>query len=126
MDLSVRTETFAQDDHSWLGSKHGTDMARPATLDVSTFTAAEHYPDGFLPSGLPLARLESGLYGLWATGGSVAGHLLHAVRVPMTGSEPTGADPVGALLDHGRVIAANLPVEVDAAGQATNPHITYV
>ena len=120
MDLSLRTETFAQDDNSWLGSRHGTDNARPVTLDLSTFTQADHYPNGFLLSGLPLQDLGDGKYGLWTATSTLAGFLLFAVRVTSS-----GADPSGALLDHGRVVTAKLPVPVDAAGQATNPHIVF-
>lgn len=64
MDLNVTTETFEQDDQSWLGSEHGTSMGRPVTLDISTFTKATHYPKGYIPSGTPIGRIAaSGLYG---------------------------------------------------------------
>jgi hypothetical protein len=67
MDLSMRTENFSQDDQSWLGSAHGTDAARTITLDTSAFTSGTHYPNGYFPSGLPLARItSSGKYGPYA------------------------------------------------------------
>ncbi|WP_187368118.1 hypothetical protein [Nonomuraea terrae] len=67
MDLSMRTENFSFDDQSWLGSAHGTDAARTITLDVSAFTAGVHYPNGYFPSGLPLAKITaSGKYGPYA------------------------------------------------------------
>lgn len=84
MDLSIRTETFGQEDQSWLGSQHGTDMARSITLDASTFTANTHYPQGFLLSGLPLGKITAtGKYGPYA--GSAA----EGQTVTITGS-PTG------------------------------------
>lgn len=64
MELQYRSETFQQDDQKWLGSAHGTDMARPVTLDISAFTEGTHFPDGYLPSGLPLGKITAtGLYG---------------------------------------------------------------
>ena len=111
MDLSLTVEGFADDDATWLGSSHGTSSGRNATLDVTAFTAATHYPDGYFPSGLPLTRLETGLYGPYEAGGepaaTLAGFLLAPVRTPRGESETV----VGALLDHGRVKIANLPVD---------------
>jgi hypothetical protein len=64
MDLTLRTETFAVDDHSWLASRHGVGEAVSVTLDVSAFTPSIHYPDGFFKSGLGLAKItNTGLYG---------------------------------------------------------------
>lgn len=64
MELQIRTETFQQENQKWLGSSHGTDMALPVTLDISAFTSGIHFPNGFLPSGLPLAKItSSSLYG---------------------------------------------------------------
>ena len=64
MDLSVVTETFGQDDQSWIGAAHGIDLARSITLDTSAFTEATHYPDGYILSGTPLGRITAtGLYG---------------------------------------------------------------
>lgn len=120
MDLSVHTQTFGQDDQSWLGAAHGTDVARSITLDVSAFTAGTHYPDGYFPSGLPLGRITaSGLYGPYDGGAAdgredLAGFLQSAVRSPKDGSSDVNA----ALFEHGRVVEANLPISVDAAGKA--------
>lgn len=224
MNLAPVTESFGQEDQSWLGSAHGTDSAHPITLDTSAFTSGTHYPNGYFPSGLPLGKITaSGKYGPYgskasevqtlslgaasagtititfdgettaaiaynasaatvqtalealsninpgdvtATGGplpgtavtltfggrylgknvpaitvgsgsltggtvtintstgggstvsdgteTLAGFLFCSVKAP---SDNT-IDPQGALLEHGRVIAAKLPISVDAAGQA--------
>jgi hypothetical protein len=64
MDLSTRTETFAVDDQSWLGSRHGLGEAVSVTLDTSAFTPSLHYPDGMFKSGIGLAKITAtGLYG---------------------------------------------------------------
>ncbi|WP_009473866.1 hypothetical protein [Rhodococcus sp. JVH1] len=68
MDLKIKTETFGQDDQSWLASAHGTDTARSINIDVATFTAGTHYPEGYLKSGLPLKKVAAGRYGLWSNG----------------------------------------------------------
>ena len=120
MDLSIKTETFGQDDQSWLGSAHGTDNARSITLDTSAFTPGTHFPGGYFLSGLPLGRITAtrlfGPYDDAATDGrnTLVGFLLTAVRAPTV----SATDVQGALLDHGRVIEARLPVAVDAAGKA--------
>ncbi|OQQ32271.1 hypothetical protein A6411_10720 [Prescottella equi] len=121
MDLTIKTETFGQDDQSWLASAHGTDTARSINLTVASFTAATHYPNGALKSGLPLKKAGN-RYVLWSNGDTepIEGHLFTAVKVP------AGATVVvGALLWHGAVVAAKLPVSVNTAGQATARDIRY-
>lgn len=59
MDISLRTETAVAEDLSWLGSAHGFESTETGTADVSTFTEADHFPDGFLPSGLALVKSGS-------------------------------------------------------------------
>jgi hypothetical protein len=129
MDLSIRSETFDADDQTWLGSAHGTSSARSITLDTSAFTEGTHYPDGFFMSGLPLGKITaSGKYapynGAAADGTeTLAGFLLTPVKAPAA----TTTDVVGALLMHGFVVEANLPVAVDAAGKTdVAGRITFV
>ncbi|QCB97124.1 head decoration protein [Arthrobacter sp. PAMC25564] len=115
MDITVKRETFGQDNQSWLGSAHGTNAAQTITLDVSTFTKATHYPDGYLKSGIPLQKLAGGKYGLWLTTKELAGFLFTGVSAPASTATPVAA----ALLEHGRVIEAKLPVPVDAGGKTS-------
>lgn len=120
MDLTIREDSFGVDDQSWLGSAHGTDSTIPVTLDVSAFTEATHYPDGFFKSGLPLGKLTAGgkyvpYNGAGADGSeTLVGFLFSAVKAP----DATTTDVSGALLTHGSVRTSRLPVSVDAAGQA--------
>jgi hypothetical protein len=65
-DISVLSTPYQVEKRSWLLSPHGTDPGTTPsiTLDVSAFTPAVHYPNGYIPSGTPLARITaSGLYG---------------------------------------------------------------
>jgi hypothetical protein len=125
MDISVRTEEYQVEDRSWLGSAHGTNATRTITLDVATFSAATHYPRGYIPSGTVLGRITAtGLYGPYVnTAGDgrevAAGHLFNATRVVRNGISL--AQHVGApLLEHGFVVEARLPTGhgLDAAAKA--------
>ncbi|MEU4570839.1 head decoration protein [Micromonospora sp. NPDC023956] len=117
MNLAPVTESFGQDDQSWLGSAEGTDRAMSITLDTSAFVAGTHYPDGYFKSGIILGRITAtGLYGPYNNAASdgtevAAGLLLCAVDAPAA----TTTDVQGALLWHGRVLVSKLPI-----AQATN------
>lgn len=122
MDISIKRSTVGMEDQSWLGSAHGTNAAQTITLDVSTFTKATHYPDGYLKSGLPLMKLGSGLYGLHTGPGgtpeetpALAGFLFTSTRAPENSATRIGA----ALFEHGRVKVAKLPVTIDQDVQDT-------
>jgi hypothetical protein len=120
MNLTQTTESFGQDDQSWLASAHGTSNARSITLDTSAFTSGTHYPNGYFPSGLPLGKITAtGKYGPYNDAASdgtevLAGFLMTAVDAPSVNT----IDPQGALLWHGAVIEAKLPVAVNANGKA--------
>jgi hypothetical protein len=122
MDFQVRETTYGQGDQKWLGSAHGTEAILPITLDLSLFDDADHYPDGFLPSGLALGKVTAtGVYGPYddalATGvQTLVGHLFESVNVA---SDNTAGKAVGGLFMHGFVREANLPDNhgVDAAGK---------
>lgn len=121
MDLSVRDEVFGSENRAWLGSQHGTQSNRSITLDVSTFTEATHYPDGYIPSGVVLGEITAtGLFGPFdpdATDGrdTAVGHLFNSTAVR------AGATNIGApLLDHGAVVESKLPAAsgLDATAKA--------
>lgn len=60
------TATYMADSRPWLYGPHGTEPgANPnITLDISAFTPATHYPNGFIPSGTVLGKITAtGLYG---------------------------------------------------------------
>jgi hypothetical protein len=94
---------------SWVGSEHAINNARTETIDISTFTAGTHYPDGYIRSGTPVAKVGGVLVPYDATEGTVtgagilAGFVLTDQRVVGTSDFPV------PLFDHGRVITANVP-----------------
>lgn len=114
MDLKFETEgSFLNDDKSWLAAREGIDDARSITLDLSQFTAVGFYPNGFIPSGVVLARVTaSGLYVPFADAGAGGteiprGFLLSAVEVRATNVTGKAA---GALFWRGSVKLSRLPV----------------
>ena len=112
----LRTETIGTGDMSWLDSTHGIGNARTVTIDISAFTAGTHYPNGYIPSGTPVALVSAGIVGPYTvaegttTGlGVLAGHILTDVAV-------NGTDDFAApMISHGRVNVAKVPYASFAA-----------
>jgi hypothetical protein len=106
----LTTESFGSGNMSWVGSEHAINNARTETLDISTFTAGTHYPDGYIRSGTPVAKVGGVLVPYDATEGTVtgagilAGFVLTDQRVVGTSDFPV------PLYDHGRVVASKVPV----------------
>lgn len=61
-DIAVHTLALNADDGSWdlTTPQMGVDIG--GTLAVASFTQAQHYPDGVLPSGTVLAKATGGTY----------------------------------------------------------------
>lgn len=122
-DISVQTTSYQVENRSWLLSPHGTEPGTTPsiTLDVSAFTAATHYPNGYFPSGIVLGVITaSGLYGPYddtAVDGrqTAAGILFGSVKVPNTAD--TNKDVGAAMLVHGFVKIAKLPIANGATGR---------
>lgn len=110
----LKSETLGAGDQSWLGSSHGITECRTELLDISTFTAGTHYPNGFIPSGTPVAKVGGVLVPYDSTeatttnAGVLAGHLFTDQSVVGTN------DFAVPVLDHGRVKSAKVPVGVQA------------
>jgi hypothetical protein len=121
-DISVATVNYQVEKRAWLLSPHGTEPgATPTiTLDVSAFTAATHYPNGYLLSGIVLGKITaSGLYAPYVDAnvdgtGTAAGLLFSSVKVPNT--SVLTIDVAGALLIHGFVNQNKLPIANAATG----------
>jgi hypothetical protein len=128
----MKSEVLGTGDQSWLGSAHGIRNCRTVTLNLSAFTAGTHYPNGYIPSGTPLA-IVGGLGVPYTSAeatttgaGVLAGHLFTDQRVVGTGNFPA------PLLDHGRVRTAKVPQGTDAftvpvaAAKRANMTINYI
>ncbi len=105
----LATETIGTGDQSWLGSAHAIWNARTETVNVSAFTPATHYPNGYLPSGTAVAKVAGLLVpydkaeATVAGAGVLAGHILTDQKVVGT------ANFAAPLIDHGRVKASKVP-----------------
>lgn len=110
----LSTQTYGTGDMSWLDSTHGIANARTDLVDISTFTAGTHFPNGYIPSGTPVAKVGGVLVpytsaeGTTTNAGVLHGHLL--TDQPTDGVADFGA-PV---LKHGRVVASKVPQGTDA------------
>lgn len=103
MNLAQKTETWGNEDLSWLGSAHGLEMADSITIDRASMTAG-WVTDGVIPAGVVLRKLAAtGRYMPWATGDAAAGILISPVMVGASGN------PQGAVIRHGQVIVSKLP-----------------
>lgn len=122
----LKTETFGGGDLSWLGSTHGIANARTEILDISAFTAGTHYPNGYIPSGLPVAKVGGVLVPYDATEGTTTGAGVLAGFV-LTDQLVVGTADFGVpLLDHGRVITAKLPISFTAPAAAAKRAATTI
>lgn len=108
----------------WLGSNHGIRNARTEILDISTFTPATHYPNGYIPSGLPVAKVDGVLVPYDATeatvtgAGILAGFVLTDQPLGVTPGATATEDINVPLLDHGRVKTGKLPITFVAPAAA--------
>ncbi len=125
----LKTETIGAGDQSWLGSAHAIWECRTETINVSAFTAATHYPNGFIPSGFPVAEVAGLLVPYDKTEATVAGAGVLAGHI-FTDQTVVGTLNFAApLLDHGRVKAAKVPnafVAPVAAAKRAAVTIVYI
>ena len=118
----MKTENFGGGNFSWIGAgAHGIADGRTEILDISTFTAGTHYPNGYIPSGIVLGKVTAtGKYGPYDDaandGRAVAAGFLFAVVKP---GASTSTPIAAALLQHGVVVEAKLPTNngIDAAAK---------
>lgn len=111
----LSTASIGAGDQSWLGSAHAITNCRTESLNVSAFTAGTHYPNGYIPSGTPVAKVAGLLVPYDSTeatltgAGVLAGHLFTDQAV--VAGAGNFAVPV---FDHGRVRSAKVPTGVQA------------
>lgn len=54
------SQTFNPDNRIWLLDDHGTEVMPGIAIDLTKFTAGQHYVNGFIPSGCVVGLLASG------------------------------------------------------------------
>lgn len=62
----LTTKTYGTGDYSWMLNTDGLDEAVTGVLDVSTFTAGTHFPNGYFPCGLPVRVDDRDVIRPWA------------------------------------------------------------
>ena len=110
------TKTLGSGDYRWLLHTHGIrDAVTTGVLDVSTFTKATHYPNGYFPSGLIVNIADPKVLKPF-TGG--AGEKLAFL---MGDHETDGVeDRAAAFLFHGSIRTGFLPVSTNLPATAPN------
>ena len=122
-ELSVTTTAYQVEKRSWLLSQSGQNPGENPgiTIDAALFTAATHFPNGYLPSGTVLSPAG----GPYSGTGASAGLLHSSVRIP-TPTAKVGA----ACVVHGFVATGKLPFSsgagsLGAGGAAALPRIHF-
>ena len=110
---NYRSESFGSGDQTWLANVPvAARDAITANLDVSAFTKATHYPDGYLPSGTAVNYADRKAVVPYVGGetppaGEKLGFIFFDSKVYGEGAEATAA-PVSVLV-RGVVKSANVP-----------------
>jgi hypothetical protein len=114
-------------------SDHGADTGRSVTLDVSKFTKADHYPDGYLKSGLVITKYTGGKYGPFDPAATTAGTgtsdhvgiLLEAVQVKSTSTAVAGAKVIHCFVDSAKLPVTDTSKKGSLGVEATSPSTTH-
>ena len=107
--MAVIRKTWGTGNRVWLGSNHSIENAQTGTVDISTFTAGTHYPDGYLPSGTRVNTANLQRLKPWtAAVGERLGFLIddHPINTEASAAEE---DFSAAYIWHGRIKTALLP-----------------
>lgn len=114
--LGIRSESVGAGDQSWLGSRHGTETPKSATLDPTAWTSKT--TAGVIKSGEAFA-LVSGLAVPYNSAGSGGTNVL-AGFILTNQSVVAGAGNVTfPAVWHGRIILSKLPSAVAADATTT-------
>lgn len=128
----MKEESFGGSDMSWLLNDDDIASARTELVDISTFTKNTHYPNGYILSGTPVAKVGGVLIpfdttvGTTTGAGVIAGHIL-------TDQQTDGvADFAVPLFAKGQVKASKVPgtsgfaAAVAVAAKRGNTNTIYV
>lgn len=115
---NYRSETFGSGDQTWLANVPvAARDAITATLDVSAFTKATHYPDGYVPSGTPVNYADRGAVAPYTGAeGEALGFVFFDSKVFGEGASATAA-PVSVLI-RGVVKSGSVPGDFTAPAVA--------
>lgn len=130
MPNRIETPALSEGDQTWLASTRGITHNRSCKLNLASFTVDP--AKGYIPSGTPLALVDSDDAGLEAVpyvaaavdGSGVLAGFLFTDQVVVPGSTDEYVN--GPLMDHGRIRISRLPVAFTVpADGADNGLFTY-
>ena len=130
MPNRIETPALSEGDQTWLASTRGIYKNRTCKLNLASFTVDPAL--GYIPSGTPLALVDSDDEGLEAVpyaaagvgGTGVLAGFLFTDQVVVSGSADEYVN--APLMDHGRIRISRLPVAfVAPAAAATAGLFTY-
>lgn len=133
-DISMQTRSYQVDDRRWLLAEPDVKFNR--TLDPSKFTAGVHYPNGFLPSGTVLGKVNAtGLYGPYddtaSDGRQVADGITYGSATFIRQDGTTAAKVPTSVVNYDAAVSVSkLPFQsgpgaIDANGKADLPTIRF-
>lgn len=116
----LKTTTYGSGDFSWLLNTDGLDESATGVVDISTFTSGTHFPDGYLPSGLPVRIDDRDVIRPWSdTGGARLGFLKGDWKTD-------GVEDVNvSVVVRGNVKPAKLPIAFTVPSTAPQPQFAF-
>lgn len=114
--LGIRSESVGAGDQSWLGSRHGTETPKSATLDPTAWTSKT--TSGVIKSGEAFA-LVSGLAVPYNSAGSGGTNVLAGFILTDTAVVSGAGNVTFPGVWHGRIILSKLPSTVAADATTT-------
>ena len=117
----LKTVTYGTGDYSWMRNTDGLDDAAiTGVIDISDFTAGTHFPNGYLPSGLPVRIDDLDDIRPWADAtGAVLGFLKGDFKTD-------GVEDVNvAVIYRGSIKTAKLPVAFTVPTTAVQPRFFF-
>jgi len=123
--LGMRSESVGAGDQSWLGSRHGTETPKSATLDPTAWTGKT--TNGVIKSGEPFGILTAtGLAVPYASGGSGGAEKISGFVLTDTSVTAGAGNVTFPGVWHGRIILSKLPSTVTAAAVTTGSFVWEV
>ena len=114
------TRVVRSDNTKWILQDISEQRGRlNATLDLSKFVKATHYPNGFIPSGVPLGKVTAtGKYGPYDNSASDGREVCQGFLFGFTNVRDGQTESAVALwVGPGIIDEAELPFAIDSAGK---------
>jgi len=123
----LQTKTYGTGDYSWMLNTDGLDEAISGVLDVSSFTAATHYPDGYFPCGLPVNIADRSAVVPWSDTAAAEGDPDPVLAFLKGDFKTDGSEDVdAAFILRGNVKTAKVPLSGFAAPTTVpQPRFTF-